>query len=296
MTAPTPLTAAPDASPVAAPGLLPSPTHSFAVRTPDGLSIHVQEWGAPEGPELLFIHGFSHCGLVWMRQADAPELAHCRMLAYDFRGHGSSDKPLALDYYREATRWADELAAVIDQSGLKRPILVGWSYAGRIIADYLKAHGSAGLGGIVFVDAATANAREFYGSCNRLMRRMCSTDLAENVAATRTFVRRCFAQEQPQELIETLIGFNMVVPPQVRAGLFDRPADYEALLRGLDLPVLVTQGEKDEVVAPAMARHIAEIVPGARLALYPGVGHAPFLEASAAFNADLAAFVRDTAR
>ncbi len=290
------MTASVNATPDTAPGLVPRPAHAFRVTTPDGLSIQVQEWGTREGPELLFIHGFSHCGMVWMNQLNAPELAHCRLVAYDFRGHGASDKPLEPDYYKDQQRWAGELAAVIAQSGLKRPILVGWSYAGRIIGDYLAAHGSSALGGIVFVDAATANAREFYGTCNRLMRRMCSPDLAENIAATRTFVRRCFAGAQAQDLVETLIGFNMVVPAEVRAALFDRAAEYEDVLRGLSLPVLVAQGERDEVVAPAMARHIAATVPGARLALYPEAGHAPFLEASAAFNADLASFVHVVGR
>src|ERR1700710_2238087 len=44
------------------------------VKTPDGLTISAQEWGNPNGPEILFIHGFSQSHLSWMRQADS-ELA-----------------------------------------------------------------------------------------------------------------------------------------------------------------------------------------------------------------------------
>ncbi|MFG1478074.1 alpha/beta hydrolase [Xanthobacter sp. V4C-4] len=273
-----------------------APPRVITAVTPDGLSIHVQDWsaGAATGPELLFIHGFSHCGLSWMRQTGAPELAGFRLVTYDFRGHGGSDKPLEPHYYKEPRRWADELAAVIAAAGLQRPVLVGWSYAGRIIGDYLSSHGSAGLGGIAFVDAATANAREFYGTCNRLMRRMCAPDLAENIAATREFVRRCFSAPPPADLVETLLALNMVVPPQVRAALFDRPAEYDDELTRLDIPVLVVQGGRDEVVAPAMARHIAGRIPGARLAVFEDVGHAPFLEAADAFNTLLADFARST--
>lgn len=271
--------------------LLPTATRSFFVQTPDHLAIRVEEWGTGDGPELLFIHGFSQCGLCWTRQTHAPELAPFRKVTYDFRGHGGSDKPLDPAFYRDGRRWADELDAVIRQSGLTRPILVGWSYAGRIIGDYLTHHGTAGIGGIVFVDAATHNARQFYGSCNRLMRQMCSADLTENITATLAFLRRCFAGEQPRELMERLIAFNMVVPATVRGNLFDRTADYDAVLRALDVPVLVTQGDRDEVVAPAMAHFLAEIIPGARLALFEGVGHAPFLEVPDAFNAALLQFL-----
>jgi len=272
--------------------LLPSPSRTFRVATPDHVSIQVQEWGEGTGPELLFIHGFAQCGLTWMRQTGAPELAEFRRLTYDFRGHGGSDKPLDPAAYKSGALWADELKAVIEGSGLKRPVLVGWSYAGRIISDYLTAYGSAALGGIVFVDAATHNRREFYGTCNRLMRQMCSTDLGEAITATRSFVRRCFATEQPQELIEVQLAYNMLVPVEVRAALFDRTADYDAALTALDKPVLVLQGGKDDVVAPAMAHHLAALVPGAELKLFEEAGHAPFLEDADAFNAALAAFAR----
>ena len=40
----------------------------LAVTTPDGLSISAQEWGNPNGPGIVFIHGFSQSNLSWMRQ------------------------------------------------------------------------------------------------------------------------------------------------------------------------------------------------------------------------------------
>lgn len=265
------------------------------VTTPDGVGIAAELFGAEDGPSILFIHGFSQAGVCWSRQTASPALAGFRMATYDFRGHGASDRPDAPEFYKEPARWADEVTAVIAACGLRRPVLVGWSYAGRIICDYVAAHGASDIAGIVFVDAVTANERRFYGSCNRLMRLMCSTDLEENVTATRAFLRRCFAAPIPQPLFERLFGVNMMVPPQVRANLFDRACAYEELLARLDVPALVVQGARDEVVAPAMAAHIAGLVPGARLDLYDDVGHAPFIEAAERFNATLATFVQEVA-
>ncbi|QRG04879.1 alpha/beta hydrolase [Xanthobacter dioxanivorans] len=266
---------------------------TLRLSTPDGVGIAAELSGAEAGRSLLFIHGFSQSGLCWSRQTESPVLAGFRMATYDFRGHGGSDRPRGATFYNEPARWADEVAAVIDACGLDRPVLVGWSYAGRIICDYLGRHGSAGISGIVFVDAAISNERRFYGRCNRLMRQMCSTDPAENIAATRALLRRCFAAPVPQPLFELLFGVNMLVPAEVRAALFGRAADYDDLLSRLDVPVLVVHGEEDEVVAPAMAQHLASLVPGATLDLYAGAGHAPFIEASDRFNSRLAAFVRD---
>ena len=59
------------------------------------------------------------------------------MVIYDLRGHGNSDKPLEPERYKSPKFWADEPHAVMDATELKRPVLVGWSYAGRVMADYL---------------------------------------------------------------------------------------------------------------------------------------------------------------
>ena len=60
------------------------------------------------------------------------------MVTYDLRGHGNSDKPLEPERYKDSKAWADELQAVMDATGIKRPVLAGWSYGGRIMADYLR--------------------------------------------------------------------------------------------------------------------------------------------------------------
>src|SRR5215472_15639432 len=123
------------------------------VRTPDGLSIAAQAWGNPGGPEILFIHGFMQSHLSWARQTGSDLAREFRMVTYDLRGHGDSEKPLAPERYRSGQAWADELAAVIAAAGLKRPVLVGWSYAGRVVSDYLETHGGAGIAGINLVNA-----------------------------------------------------------------------------------------------------------------------------------------------
>jgi pimeloyl-ACP methyl ester carboxylesterase len=107
------------------------PTRNVAVTTPDGVRISAQEWGNPQGPEILLIHGFSQSHLSWLRQVRSDLAREFRMVTYDARGHGYSDKPAAPEYYKEARRWADEVQAVIDQVGLRKPVLVGWSYGGR---------------------------------------------------------------------------------------------------------------------------------------------------------------------
>lgn len=270
-------------------GSVPSSLRTHRVTAPDGVRIAVREAGAAEGRPVVFIHGYSQAGLCWDRQMRDPALAHLRLVAYDLRGHGASDKPLDPAFYQDGTRWAGDLEAILKELDLHRPILVGWSYGGRIICDYLDAFGAGALAGVVFVDAITGGERAFYGTCNRLMRLMTEDEPEIAIAATRAFLRSCFHAAPDQEMFETLLAANMMVPPQVRAAM-GRPAHYDGVLAALDRPALILHGQEDQVIALAMARHMASLMGGARLELWERTGHAPFLEHPERFNALLADF------
>src|SRR6201994_3519309 len=176
----------------------------ITVKTPDGLTISAQEWGNPAGPEILFIHGFSQSHLSWMRQVDSDLAKEFRLITYDLRGHGNSDKPLDPTRYRDSKAWGDEVQAVIDTAGLKHPVLVGWSYAGRVISDYVATHGADKLAGINFVDASIKFIPEFVGDNLKNQAPMASNDLATNIAATRAFVHGCFEKQPTADDFETM--------------------------------------------------------------------------------------------
>jgi pimeloyl-ACP methyl ester carboxylesterase len=70
---------------------------AFDVTSPDGLKLLGYAAGNPDGPEILFIHGFNQCYLSWAKQTSDPALADAfRMITFDLRGHGRSGKPGAL--------------------------------------------------------------------------------------------------------------------------------------------------------------------------------------------------------
>jgi non-heme chloroperoxidase len=265
----------------------------LVVRTPDGVTIAAQEWGNPAGSEILFIHGFSQASLSWQRQVESDLAGEFRLVTYDLRGHGNSDKPLEPEKYKESKAWADEVQAIIDAALFKRPVMVGWSYGGHVIADYLKIHGAARLAGLNIVDAVvTTSDPSFYGDGIKVLPLMSSENLATNIAATRTFLRNCFEKQPSEDDFETMLAFNMMVPPKVRTNMGGRTLSMDETLKALNLPVLVTHGATDKLALVAAARHTAATIPGAKLSVYDGVGHAPFWEDTARFNAELSAFVR----
>ena len=267
--------------------------NAVSVKTPDGLTISAQDWGNPNGPEILFIHGFSQSHLSWIKQVTNADLAReFHMVTYDLRGHGNSDKPFEPERYKTGKYWGDEVQAVMDATGLKRPVLVGWSYGGRVMADYLTTHGTAKLGGLNYVDAGQKADPAFFGPNLKNLPLMTSEDLAVNIAATRAFLHDCFSKQPTQDEYESMLAFNMMVPPKVRLGLSNRPLDVDDMLRNLKLPVLVTHGSEDKNSNLIAAEYTAKMIPGAKLSVYQGVGHSPFFEDAPRFNAELAAFVR----
>lgn len=264
---------------------------TFRVQTPDGVSIAAQEWGNPDGPEILFIHGFSQSHLSWSRQFSSELAKSFRLITYDIRGHGGSDKPLDAAFYRDHKRWADELKAVMEAAKLKKPVLVGWSYGGRIIAEYLMEYGDKNIGGIHFVGAFLKVDNETRGPATPAVLKMASDNLTENIENTIAFLQFCTARPLPSDELQMMIAYNMLVPARIRGYLLNRPELYGDALKKITVPVLVGHGLEDRVALVAVARYTASVVSHARTSFYPGVGHMPFWEDTPRFNRELAEFV-----
>jgi non-heme chloroperoxidase len=267
-----------------------------SVQGAGGVKLHVREWGKPAGVPILLIHGWSQSLLCWTKQHEGELQDQFRVVAVDLRGHGMSEAPLEAEQYVDGEKWADDVAAIIDQLTLDKPILVGWSYGGFVISDYVRKHGQNKIAGINFVGAAVAlgeKASPFVGpGFQENVPAACEADLPTNIAAIRSFLRALVAEPMSADDFEVALCFNMVVHPQVRAFLIQRELDFVPILEGIEVPVLVTHGRSDTLVLPAMADLIREHCKTALTSWYDGVGHAPFLEEPERFNRELARFAR----
>jgi pimeloyl-ACP methyl ester carboxylesterase len=275
----------------------PLPYMPHQVATPDGVVLNVQEWGNPQGPEILFIHGGQQAWMSWARQvADPTLLAEFRMITFDLRGHGMSGQPVGDQYYKVAKPWADDIAALIATLRLRQPTLVGWSYGGRVIADYLIAHGQQGIAAINFVAAVTSAAdRSRFGPGVALLAAASSADMPTFIEGNAGFLRACFEIQPSTAEFQTMLAYNIMTPRHVRLSMLGRAADYDAVLSRITVPTLVTQGELDRVILPSLSRFTLGIVPGSVGSFYAGVGHSPFWEDAPRFNRELAELVRRAA-
>ena len=265
------------------------------VRGGGGVELHVREWGRSTGIPILFIHGWSQNHLCWMKQCDSWLGNEFRLIAFDLRGHGMSEAPRQAEHYTDGRKWAEDIAAIMDQLSLERPVVVGWSYGGFVILDYVARYGQRNLGGINFVAATVVLGEKALGSLIgpgflENAPGACDPDVPTQIAAMRRFLQACLVKPIGEAEREVTFAFNMIVAPEVRALLLQRELDFATVLANLTVPVLVTHGRSDTVVLPTMANYIAQHCNGAQIAWYDGVGHAPFLEQPQRFNDELARF------
>lgn len=113
------------------------------------VKLHVEDTGGTGRPVVL-IHGWPLSAESWKAQVPVLKHAGYRVVAYDRRGFGRSEKPA--DGYEYDTL-ADDLAAVIDELGLQDVTLVGFSMGGGEVARYIARHGEQRLRSVVFAAA-----------------------------------------------------------------------------------------------------------------------------------------------
>lgn len=262
-----------------------------------GLKLNVMEWGRADGPPILFVHGWSQAHLCWLKQIEGALADEFRLVAFDLRGHGLSAAPAGLEHYVRSDLWADDVKAVIDALGLRGAVLVGWSYGGLVITDYLRAYGDADLAGINFVGAAVRIGEQAMGPLigpgfTDIFARAAGSDLEAAIDAMREFIERCFAVKLSRRDYERVLCWNMTARPDVRAALGAREVDGCDALAALTRPVLVSHGRRDVTVLPAMAELILEHCPTATASWYEEAAHGPFMEDPARFDDELARFAR----
>ncbi|MBB3560043.1 pimeloyl-ACP methyl ester carboxylesterase [Rhizobium sp. BK512] len=264
---------------------------NYTVKAPDGVEIAVQEAGDPAGPAIVFIHGLLGSHLNWDMQVGSPELQKFRLISYDMRGHGLSGKPDDAEAYRDGRRWADDLSAVLKETGVRKPVLVGWSLGGVVISNYLAAYGDGAIAGVVYVDGVIELNAALITAHPDVYAGMASDELKVHLDAVKTFLALCFATQPDAATFERLLS-NAAMASWIMTRTV--PSMTVSAAEGLGkarVPVLLLYGGKDDLVnvEPSIARARA-LNPAVREKIYAQSGHAPFLEEAPRFNRDLAEF------
>lgn len=118
------------------------------ITTTDNTKLFFKDWGS--GQPIIFLHGWPLSSDSWDDQAMAVADAGYRSISYDRRGFGRSTQPWKGYDYKTL---ADDLAAVIEQTGAENVVLVGFSMGGGEVARYMSRHNGNAVAKAVLISS-----------------------------------------------------------------------------------------------------------------------------------------------
>jgi pimeloyl-ACP methyl ester carboxylesterase/predicted glycosyltransferase len=252
----------------------------------DGVRVFWERYGDGEPAFLLpptweIVHSRS-----WKCQI--PYLArHGRVVTFDPRGNGRSDRPRDYDAYRRR-EFAGDAVAVLDAAGVERAIVVAWCDMGESLI--LAAEHPERVAGLVLIAPALPvrepevapfpfdeplDTEEGWAKENR------HYWLRDWRGYLEWFFSQCFTEPHSTKQIEDCVGWGLETDAETILAGFRGWATKELdpettvkLCARVRCPTLVVQGTEDELVDPEWAVALAGEL-GSPLIMLEGVGHAP---------------------
>jgi len=227
------------------------------------------------GPDLLLIHSLLTERSVF--DFVLPQLAaRHRVTRLNLPGFGSSP-PLVL---HSVADHADHVARVMDELRLPKDSTVFGNGFGAFVALELAIRHGKRFGRLIVADTLASFPEPARVPFRGMAERVAKDGMAAvlDTAVGRMFPPE-FAQKHP-DIIATRKTELAKVDPQcfARACLALASLDLSEKARTIKNPTLVLCGSLDQTTPPALARALAERIPGARYEEIPGAGHCPMLE------------------
>jgi proline iminopeptidase len=300
---------APAASTVAAATAVATTREGF-IDVPGGRVFYRMLGVGKPGVPLLAAHG-GPGGTSCRFESLAPLADERPVIFYDQLGSGRSDRPADTTLWR-FPRFVDEMDAVRRGLGLTRVHLMGTSWGGALVAEYMLSAQRSGVRSLILgspllstprwiADADTLRAALPADVRAMLDRNEANgtIDSREYKVATDSFYAR-HVRRLPVTPVANCTGVTgnnaiyqqMWGPTEFRATGSLKTWDREADLPRLTLPVLFIAGEYDEA-RPSTLERFRRTMPDARLVVIPGAAHAALSEKTTEYLTALRAFLRD---
>jgi pimeloyl-ACP methyl ester carboxylesterase len=268
------------------------------VDLPGGFHVHYQDEGDPGSPLLVLLHGFGDSYTSWDGWVqDLKGKFH--IITLDFPGHGLTRAPEG--YQLSGNGLADLVDAFAAQLALPKFAVAGNSMGGGVAWQLAVRHPQR-INALILVDAAGFPNEKPPGSVPLAFKIL-------RYPIGRAILRNIDNRPLIDEGLKTDVYDKTLITP----ALVDRWAEFQrapghrailmsvnpsafnqasaAVLHDVNVPTLILHGENDVLIEPASARKFAAAIPGAKVLIYPEVGHLPQIEIPQRSAADVAEFL-----
>jgi pimeloyl-ACP methyl ester carboxylesterase len=268
----------------------------------DDLPLFVRDVGY--GPAVVLIHGWPLNADMWEHQTQALAEAGHRVLAYDRRGFGRSAQPWSgYDY----DTLASDLKCLIDQSGVRDAVIVGFSMGGGEVARYVGRYGQHRLRGAVLVSAVTPymmKAEDNPEGVEPSVFEGIEKGLREDRPRfLKEFARSFYGVDKnPGAVSDAWLDWSQSLAMQgslhatLKCGDSFAGTDFREDVKAMSsLDTLLIHGTADETVPIGVsADRVAAMLPSAKYLKYEGAPHGLFATHADRLTRDLEAFLKET--
>jgi non-heme chloroperoxidase len=268
------------------------------ITSAEGTEIFYKDWGS--GQPIVFSHGWPLSADDWDAQMMF-FLGHgYRVIAHDRRGHGRSDQVATghdMDHY------AADLAALTAHLDLHDAVHIGHSAGGGEVARYIGNHGESRVAKAVLISAVTPYVMAGEGRPNGLPKSVFD-EFQAGLAASRPEFYNTVASgpfygfNRPDAKVSQPVIDNWVRQALTGAALAESEEivafceNFTEDLKKITVPVLVMQGEDDQIVSPDRAPMAVGLLKNGTLKTYPGYPHGMPVTHADVLNPDLLAFIQ----
>jgi len=274
------------------------------VTTDDGVEIYYKDWGSPDAQPIVFHHGWPLSADDWDTQMLFFHAQGYRVIASDRRGHGRSSQ---VGTGNDMDHYAADVNAVIEHLDLHNAIHIGHSTGGGQVARYVAQYGEpqGRVAKAVLVSSVPPIMVKTDANPEGLPLSALD-DLRNGLAANRAEFFQVIASGP-------FYGFNRegakvsqpVIENWWRQGMMGSAlAHYEGIkafsetdqtedLKSISVPVLILQGDDDQVVPykdASIKQH--ELLQNSELKIYPGYPHGMLTIHADVINPDILAFLK----
>ncbi|MBO1324961.1 alpha/beta hydrolase [Acetobacter sp. TBRC 12305] len=254
------------------------------VSLPDGIDMAYIDIGPRDGRPVILVHGYTDSARDWFPALGAFSPHDDRLIIVDLRGHGRSSKP-ACCYALVDFAW--DIHLLMDRLGVQKADLVGHSLGSMIVQVFGETWPER-VRHVVLISStggpsAAPTPRERAERKTAFDFRTPISQLHDPIDPNSAFMRAWWSSPTPvdPEFLSRQREDSAHMPAAVWLAVLDQGLtgfDPQPGLARLKAPCLLIWGEKDPIMVPEVRHSLIAALPGAQVAIYPGLGHNPFWE------------------
>jgi pimeloyl-ACP methyl ester carboxylesterase len=256
----------------------------------NGADLYYEEQG--EGPTIVFLHG-AFAGLRYFDPQLVELSEEFRTVAFDFRGHGRSEKT---ETGHTLVQHARDLRAFLEQLDLTDVAVVGWSMGALVSWEYVDQFGTDRIRALVDIDMEPSPFQredyEFGTYTIEGMREALDRIQSNPLELTDESIEALLNDSPSRELRNMMFDEETRTPPSVQGSmLLGMMRDYRDVLPEIDVPTLVCAGADEKWRGVANVKYAAELIPSTQFELFEESGHCITVEEPERFNRILHEFL-----